>query len=333
MHTAEPSPEKVLSYLRNARYAQNSGNVEQATMLLNKALEWLDMYDQHPSSIWEIGRGLHAGKRRTVNEDYLFADQILRKDGESVGLFVLADGVGGHLKGQEASQVAVHTFVDYVLSHLQEPLYGQNIQALLYKGVQEANRAVYQGNKGVESVKQYRLTTFTVALTLGTGAYIVSIGDSRAYLYRPGQGLMQLTRDHSVVADLVAARSIPPEAIYTHPERRIITRSLGEREDVDVPPPEYLSLHREDIVLLCSDGLWEMVRDPLNRAIVDVLATPDIGGQEMATGLVQLALNQGGLDNIGIIVARVHVGLEDMPTLLLTPTRSAPTLLSTTSNR
>jgi serine/threonine protein phosphatase PrpC len=144
-------------------------------------------------------------------------------------------------------------------------------------------------------------TTMTAVLLSETTAYVAHIGDSRLYLYHEPAGLVQITRDHSVVAMLVAEGAIAPDDIYTHPRRNQIYRSLGDEASVEVDT-SVVPLAAGDTMLLCSDGLWEMVRD---RQIAAILATSLSSPSQTARTLIQAALNGGGEDNISAIVAQV----------------------------
>ena len=214
-------------------------------------------------------------------------------------LLVVADGMGGQGHGQEASQIAVQSLTEYVsgslCAHQRLP---EDFLPLLRAGVQYANRVVYERNQQQETVMG---TTMTTVLVIEAIAYVAHVGDSRLYLYREPAGLVQVTRDHSAVAVLVAEGIIAPDDIYTHPMRNRIYRSLGEEATVEVHA-SVVPLEALDSLLLCSDGLWEMVRDPQIAAIVATLmSTPS----DTAQALIQAALAGGGDDNVSAIVAQV----------------------------
>jgi serine/threonine protein phosphatase PrpC len=214
-------------------------------------------------------------------------------------LLVVADGMGGQGHGQEASQIAVQSVTEYVSGSLcaQQRL-SEDFLPLLRAGVQSANRVVYERNQQQETVMG---TTMTAVLVSETTAYVAHVGDSRLYLYREPMGLTQITNDHSVVALLVAAGTIAPDDIYTHPRRNQIYRSLGSEASVEVDATA-VQLAAGDSLLLCSDGLWEMVRDPQIAAIVATrMSTPS----DTAHALIQAALAGGGDDNVSAIVAQV----------------------------
>src|SRR2546423_3763595 len=211
--------------------------------------------------------------------------------------------MGGHVNGQEASRLAIETIVDDVLPRVRE---GQTDGASwgepLRHGVERANVVVYQRNQQLAGSSMG--TTVTAALIVGPEVFVANVGDSRTYLYRPGLGLAQLTRDHSTVAQLVEMGAITRDEIYTHPQRNEIYRSLGSA------PPVEVDVFREtlqdgDALLLCSDGLWEMVPD--EQQLTHLLSSSWASSDHMAERLVQLALAGGGRDNIGLLVVRVRI--------------------------
>jgi serine/threonine protein phosphatase PrpC len=217
----------------------------------------------------------------------------------SFALFVEADGMGGQAYGQIASQMAVQSLVKYISESLSaKERTPEDFLPRLTEGVQYANSAVHSRNR-----EQFTNmgTTMTAVLVIDNTAYVAHVGDSRCYLLREPDGLSQITQDHSAVAALVAAGSIRPEDIYTHPMRNMIYRCLGERSSVKVDTYT-IPLVAGDKLLLCSDGLWEMVRDPQIEAI---LATPTQNPPQTAHALIQAALTGGGEDNVSAIVVQV----------------------------
>ena len=237
------------------------------------------------------------------NEDNLFAGKGLREiNGDLVpfALVVIADGMGGHANGQDASRIAIQTISNYILPQLVKggELSSEGYKQLILDGVQRANQAVHQGN--VDSHGDMG-TTMTGSLIVGTTAYVANVGDSRTYLYRQGEGLSKVTQDHSVVASLVSAGIIKPDDIYTHPKRNQIYRSLGERENVEVDP-FVVPLQPDDRLVLCSDGLWDIVCYPFIESFIKQNSS-DL--EKTADGLIQAAPDGGGEDNVSIIVAHI----------------------------
>jgi serine/threonine protein phosphatase PrpC len=237
------------------------------------------------------------------NEDSLFAAvgaQSPNSQFQDLGIFVVADGMGGHANGKDASHLAIQTIQERVLPTLQSSasMGEDDYIRLLKEGVQHANLAVHERN-----VEQHADmgTTMTAALIVDKVAYVANVGDSRTYLYRPSEGLKPITKDHSVVASLVAAGIINQEDVYNHPKRNQIYRSLGEKEEVEVdifPVP----LLPGDVLLLCCDGLWEMTRDHTIQSILQTM--PDLS--QAGQALIQAALDGGGDDNISIVLAKVE---------------------------
>jgi serine/threonine protein phosphatase PrpC len=247
-------------------------------------------------------------RKNAPNEDSVLALQGTRPfAGElhPVGLFVVADGMGGHAHGQEASQLAIqaiHNAIVPTLQHAGEENEDDLFAELLKEGVHCANLAIYQRNRHSEEQKGKMGTTITAALVVNTQAYIVNVGDSRTYRYRQGEGLKQLTHDHSVVARLVEKGVITRDDVYIHPQRNQIYRCLGDHPSVEA---DFFKVELEvhDLLLLCSDGLWEMVRDP---DIEMIISSSCPHASQISAILIQAALNRGGADNVSVVVAGIE---------------------------
>ncbi len=262
---------------------------------------------EQPVLALQVGSHLDPGIRRKhrPNEDTILVTQgIVPSTSASplpkpFALLIVADGVGGQAHGQEASRLAVQSLAKYVSGSLgSQQMKPEAFLPLLTAGVQYANQLVYQHNR---EQRDHMGTTLTAALVMDTTAYVAHVGDSRLYLYHEPTGLAQITRDHTVVASLVAAGIIASEDIYTHPMRNRIYRSLGDKATVEVDGSA-VPLAAGDLLLLCSDGLWEMVRD---QQIAAILTTPRSHPSKTAHALVQAALAGGGEDNVSVIVAQV----------------------------
>jgi serine/threonine protein phosphatase PrpC len=262
---------------------------------------------RQPALVLQVGSDLDPGLERRLrpNEDTLFVTHGVTPcpsaspSPKPFTLLMVADGMGGQGHGQEASQLAVQSLVEYVSGSLcSKQMTSEAFLPLLIEGIKYANRVVYQRN---QEQRTEMGTTMTATLVVDTTAYVAHVGDSRFYLYRQAKGLSQITQDHSMIAALVAAGVNQPEDIYTHPMRNLIYRFLGEKSLVEVDAST-VPLAAGDILLLCSDGLWEMVRD---RQIAAILTTPMPDPSRKAHALVQAALAGGGVDNISVIVVQV----------------------------
>lgn len=271
-------------------------------------------------------------RKHKPNEDSLFAVQGARTHNsqpQQFGLFVVADGMGGHANGQDASRLAIQTIIDYVLPKVSASnnMDDADFLKLLADGVQCANEAVHKRNMEERADMG---TTMTAAMVVGSTAYISNVGDSRTYLYREPEGLQKITRDHSVVASLVDAGIIQPDDVYTHPKRNQIYRSLGEKPVVEVDSFQ-VPLQPGDKLLLCSDGLWDMVRDP---QIQQLMSNPAPDPNMTGNALIQAALDGGGEDNVSVIVVSItetsnRTGITGIQLLAKPDSVSVPELPST----
>ena len=245
------------------------------------------------------GHATDAGQQRDHNEDYLDARLYTRSNGDVLGLFIVADGLGGQDSGEVASRLATETVWSTLRETVWEPflrdetLEPDALEAQLVAAVGVANQSVYATRMGRDSEMS---TTLTLALVVDGVAYVANVGDSRTYLWNAG-GLRRITKDHSLVQRLVDTGQIEPREVYSHPKRNLIYQSIGDRSDVQVDTFHHV-LAPDDHLLLCSDGLWEMVRD---EGIEEVLlAEPD--PQRVSERLVHNANLAGGEDNISVII-------------------------------
>lgn len=266
------------------------------------------------------------GKIRSKNEDRVWAQIYSPSEGESVGLFVVCDGVGGHLGGECASHWAVETIkrklADYFCpgdpratvklerQDLNIPSVDSNatrkseLTQLIFNvrsAIQEANQVVYDYARNKPNKAGDAGTTVSMALVQGHRAVIANVGDSRTYVLRDKK-LRQVTQDHSLVANLIANGQIAPEEVYSHPQRNVIYRSLGQKTEVEIDT-FVEDLNQGDYLILCTDGLWEMVK---SEERIVVLITANSAPAKACQSLIEEANEAGGEDNIGIVVVNIH---------------------------
>ncbi|MBV8695397.1 MAG: Stp1/IreP family PP2C-type Ser/Thr phosphatase [Chloroflexi bacterium] len=267
-----------------------------------------------------------VGKQRDQNEDKPYKRIETFEDGDRA-LFICADGMGGYKAGEVASTLAVENLskaldsffkplpeqptikLDQTMqlesedkqktTKLAETSISQDIEERLSTAIQQANRAILRYGEQQSAARGLGCTV-TAVLIENDRAYIANVGDSRTYLLR-GNELVQLTKDHSLVARLVESKQIDKEDVYTHPQRNLIYRSLGAgHKNIEVDIFQEV-LCPGDTLLLCSDGLWEMVRDE------DILKTlsEHSNPQQICNTLIDMANDNGGEDNITAVV--VHI--------------------------
>jgi serine/threonine protein phosphatase PrpC len=252
--------------------------------------------------IMRVGQRCHVGALRTRNEDSCLT--FLSETGGQepllpFGLFVVADGMGGHHAGHEASKlvsrlVAHHVLDSIYMPLLQDPAAGSRepIHEVMLRAVRTANMNIFSPDPDKESG-----TTVTAALILGRRLYLVHVGDSRAYLYSEDK-LEQVTTDHSYVRRLQEAGQLTPEEAASHPQRNVLYRAVGQGDELEIDTFTR-SLPKAGKLILCSDGLWGLVPEPMMKEVLDREVSP----QEKVDTLVNMALQAGGHDNItGVLV-------------------------------
>jgi serine/threonine protein phosphatase PrpC len=247
----------------------------------------------------QIGLASDPGRIRDHNEDASLAWQFtLAQQGQPplvVGLFVIADGMGGHARGAQASSLATRLAAGHAIRQISLPLLSDDedraerepIHEILISSIAVAHQALTRRFPEAG-------TTMTLALMLGENVYIAHVGDSRAYLGKPGS-LKPLTQDHSVAARLLEMGQTTQEEAAA--QRNILYKAIGQGTTVE-PDILYHDLNWGQYLLLCCDGLWGKVPDPEIAAIIEASPTPDIACQN----LVSKANENGGEDNISVIL-------------------------------
>lgn len=226
----------------------------------------------------------------------------LLADGETdipFGIFIVADGMGGHLNGEIASQYAARTMGEYLISKFyMRFLTGRrddeekSIQEVMEDGVTEAHRAVVRNAPGGG-------TTLTAAMVLGDQVTVSHVGDSRAYFIYPDGRVQVITQDHTLVKRLQALGQISEDEASNHPQRNVLYRALGQNEPFR-PDINTHSLPRNGYMLICSDGLWGSVPEDEIRRITLEESQPF----QICKNLVSAANSAGGPDNISAVIVR-----------------------------
>lgn len=234
----------------------------------------------------------HIGLVRDKNEDSF----AIIEDGQFPYALIIADGMGGHRSGEVASQIAVNFIREQIAELRQNTHSAEDWCRLLSELVEKANVQVCL-DACKDEEKRGMGTTLTIALFLPETVILSHVGDCRAYLLRDGI-LVQLTDDHTLVQEMVAAGTISPEESADHPHRHVLTRALGSPEHVQ---PDHLILPREkhDRYLLCTDGLHGFITDRQIESVMRHGKHP----AGLVEQLIQQALDAGGEDNITVLAA------------------------------
>jgi PPM family protein phosphatase len=250
-----------------------------------------------------VGCAQSVGMQRDHNEDAILTLTSLSANNDGfipIGLFIIADGMGGHKHGEVASHLAVHTIAHRILGKVMLPLLdstpaspGDPIQEILEQSIQEAHNAISKEAPGSG-------TTLTLILISGQQMSIAHVGDSRAYAVDPEGAMQVLTRDHSLVMRMLELGHLTEEEASIHPQRNVLYRALGQGEpfspDISTSP-----LPEAGYLLLCTDGLWGVVPQAEMSHIIKTAPTPERACQQ----LIDAANEAGGPDNISAILVRI----------------------------
>ena len=257
--------------------------------------------DRRLLSAW----GTDDGQQRDHNEDSLLVNQWeVAREGlpTGCGLYLVADGAGGHEAGEVASQTAVQIIGQRLAPALADSLWGEQTPSV-ERWRDRVREAILAANQRIREMQQQRannmLTTLALLMIVRDRAILAHVGDSRIYLWRGGQ-LRQLTTDHTTVQQLIAMNQISREQARTHPRRHELYRALGHKED---PKPDLniIPLEANDVFLICSDGLYDELDDNAIARLIQTSSTP----QDAAHTLIRAANDAGGSDNISVILVRI----------------------------
>jgi PPM family protein phosphatase len=251
-----------------------------------------------------FGLASDQGMVRLNNQDSAFAFFFTSKSVDEFpdfGVFVVADGMGGHAEGEKASAISARIVATEIMQRVYLPLIqgketGDLSQPTIVESLVEA---VQKANLVVREKVADGGTTLTAAVVRGEAAHIAHVGDSRAYWIENQREIVQITRDHSVVQRLIELDQLTPEEAEHHEQRNVLYRAIGQNDEVEV------EIHRKRLVsnshlMLCSDGLWNMVP---NDEIMDVIKNTS-DPQEACDKLIALANAHGGSDNISVILVK-----------------------------
>ncbi len=250
-----------------------------------------------------VGVARDVGRQRQNNEDSIFSLSTIIDSNETslpVGIFIVADGMGGHNNGEVASELAVRTMSYHLVKTLYPAIFSpkphapeNSLQEILISGVTQANEMINKHSNGGG-------TTLTVALTIGTQMTIAHVGDSRAYSIFLDGRMQPLTRDHSLVSRLVELGQITEEDAKHHPQKSTLYNAVGQS---NVPRPDIVNANfpHPGYLMICSDGLWGVLEEDDMFSIITKAPSP----QRACQDLVDAANAAGGPDNIAVILAKL----------------------------
>ena len=229
-----------------------------------------------------------VGRHREINEDNMFSGKTVH---------AVADGMGGHVAGEVASEAALRPVADLDGKDFDD---AKAATAALRDAIVAANSNVLSEARADPNLAGMG-TTLTAVMVRDDSLYLAHVGDSRAYLLRDGEAINQLTTDHTLVEQLVQDGRLSRDEVSRHPQRSVVTRAIGVDNDVEVDTFPPIVLQPGDQILLCSDGLTGPVTD---EELTELLST-EVDGQAAVDRLIEAANNAGGPDNITVVLLRV----------------------------
>lgn len=240
----------------------------------------------------EIYSVTDIGRKRQLNQDYVFSSA--KPLGNMPNLFIVADGMGGHNAGDYASKCTTETIVGEIRNSFEK-----NPTIIIEKAIQAANRKIREKAAEDESLSGMG-TTLVVATVIGKYLQVANVGDSRLYIIGK-KGIRQITQDHSLVEEMIRLGGLAREDARRHPDKNIITRAIGAKDEVEA---DFFTeeLHPGDIVLMCSDGLTNMLED---REIEEIVRNEELEELiQKGDALINAANNHGGKDNIAVVLIK-----------------------------
>ena len=241
----------------------------------------------------------HVGKVRKNNEDYCMGE-IIQTEDDCIGIFALADGMGGHKKGEVASKIAVDSIIDFLKENILKScgIKMDYLDDVIKQGYNYANQKIFDRVSGDSSCEGMG-TTLVVAVIYKDDMIMANVGDSRGYLLHNDE-FRRITRDHSVVEELVNANLITEEEARVHPRRNQITRAMGAEEIIIVDIFRE-KVEKGDMILLATDGLTGCVEDEDIKNIIK----QDKDIKEICEDLINQANDNSGKDNISVILSKI----------------------------
>ncbi len=242
----------------------------------------------------------HIGRVRKNNEDYCKGNVISTKSGD-IGIFAVADGMGGHNKGEIASELAVENIVKFLENNLvqNERVKINYIDDILKQAYNNVNSIIYKRSKEEKECSGMG-TTLTVVITYKDEAYIANVGDSRCYILQDGK-FNKITKDHSLVEEFIAQHAITEEEAKTHPRRNVITRALGTEQMIIVDIYKK-DINKGDKILLATDGLTSFV----DKEDIEEIVSSDEKIEDITEKLINKANEIAGKDNVSVILIKYN---------------------------